>query len=125
LTAADILALKGEGPLSEPLPNPDEGFTEADLKAPQRGDAVRRVILKRLEEDRKKRPNGYLVCDLSPDEVRQLKALAAHLREGRFLTRIRKTFAAGELKDDLMLRPAGFGKARDESEYEERLPGSP
>lgn len=127
LTPGDIQALKGAAPLAETVPDPDEGFTEADTDSrnPTRRDAAQRAIKRKLEEYRKLRPGGYLVTDLSADEVRQLKELAEDLRAERFLTKIRKTLTADEIKGDLIFRPAQVGKTPDVTEYEERLPGSP
>jgi hypothetical protein len=54
-----------------------------------------------------------------------LKVLAGHLKEGRFLTKFRKTFTKSEMEDDLLIVPAKLGNAEDHSEYEEILPTSP
>jgi hypothetical protein len=54
-----------------------------------------------------------------------LKVLAGHLKEGRFLTKFRKTFTKPEMEDDLLIVPAKLGSAEDHSEYEEILPTSP
>src|SRR4030095_1688470 len=40
LTAEDIRVLKGEAPYCEKVPNVDEGFTQADMKDPQRSQAI-------------------------------------------------------------------------------------
>jgi glycyl-tRNA synthetase beta subunit len=36
-------------------------------------------------------------------DVKQLKILAGHLKEGQFVTKFRKTFTKGEMNDDLLL----------------------
>jgi hypothetical protein len=54
-----------------------------------------------------------------------LKLLAGHLKEGQFLTKLRKTFTKGEMNDDLLIVPARLGQAEDNSEYQEILPTSP
>ena len=59
------------------------------------------------------------------DDVRGLHLLVGHLKEGQFLTKLRKTFTKGEMDDDLLIIPATLGKAEDKSEYEESLPTSP
>jgi hypothetical protein len=125
LTADDIKVLKGEAPYSEKVPDPDEGFTEADVKDPKKAEAVYKVIRMRLEKSQKERPGGYLVREAPEAEVKQLKFLAGHLREGQFVTKFRKTFTKAEMDDDLLIVPAKWGNAEDSSEYEEILPTSP
>jgi hypothetical protein len=125
LAAEDVAVLKGEAAYSERVPNVDEGFTQADVNDPNKGAAVVKVIQKRLEKCRTERPGDYLVRAAPPGDVRQLKVLLGHLKEGQFLTKIRKTFTPGEMDDDLRIVPARLGDARDRSEYEEVLPTSP
>jgi hypothetical protein len=125
LTADDIKVLKGQTGYSEKVPDPDEGFTQADTKDPQKAEAVYKVIRERLEKYQKERPGGYLVREAPADDVKQLKVLAGHLKEGQFLTKFRKTFTRGEMDDDLLIVPAKLGKAEDHSEYDEILPTSP
>jgi len=55
----------------------------------------------------------------------ELKILKGHLKSGQFVTKVRKSFAKGEMDDDLHLVPAKVGDAEDKSEYEEVLPTSP
>src|SRR5205807_216597 len=100
LTGADVQAVKGEAPLVEAVPDPDEGFTEADTdrRNPIRRDATLRAIRRKVDDFRKQRPAGYLVTDLPADEARQLKELAEFLRAERFLTKVRKAFTADEVK---------------------------
>src|SRR3989442_2479895 len=59
LTAEDIKLLKGEAPYSEKIPDPDEGFTAADVKDPKKAQAIYKVIRERLAKSRKERPGGY------------------------------------------------------------------
>ena len=59
------------------------------------------------------------------EDVKNLKLLLGHLKEGQFLTKFRKTFAKDEMNDDLLIVPAKIGDAVDVSEYEEILPTSP
>jgi hypothetical protein len=125
LTAADIKLLKGDAAYSEKLPDVDEGFTQADLKDPKKAEAIYKVIRERLAKSHKERPGGYLVREAPTDDVRGLKILAGHLKEGQFVTKFRKTFTKGEMEDDLLIVPAQLGKAEDHSEYEEILPTSP
>src|SRR5262245_53179159 len=44
LTAADVKVLTGAAPYSEKVPDPDEGFTEADTKDAKKAEAVHKVI---------------------------------------------------------------------------------
>ncbi len=125
LTADDIKVLRGEAPYSEKVPDPDEGFTEADLKDAQKAQAIFKVIRARLEKARQERRFGYLVREAPADDIRQLQQLAGHLRDGLFITKFRKIFCRDEMNDDLLFVPARHGQSQDTSEYEEILPTSP
>jgi hypothetical protein len=125
LTADDAKVLKGVEPYSDKVPDPDEGFTQADVKDPQKAEAVYKVIRERLAKSQKEHPGGYLVREAPADDVKQLQVLAGHLKEGRFVTKFRKNFTRDEMADDLLIVPAKLGNATDESEYEEILPTSP
>jgi len=125
LTAEDLKLLKGQAPYGEKLPDVDEGFTQADVKDPQKAQAVFKVIQQRLARAQKERPLGYLVREAPADDVRQLQLLAGHLQAGQFITKFRKTFLRDEMNDDLLLVPARQGQSEDHSEYEEILPTSP
>jgi hypothetical protein len=125
LTAKDIAVLKGEGGYSEKVPDVDEGFTQADVKDPEKREAVFKVIRGRLEKARQERPYGYLVRHAPADDVRSLQQLAGHVREGSFITKFRKIFLRGEMNEDLDIVPARYGDTEDSSEYEELLPVSP
>jgi hypothetical protein len=117
--------LKGDTPYSEKVPNVDEGFSAADVKDPKKAEAVYKVIRERLAKYRKERPGGYLVREAPKADIKQLKLLAGHLKEGQFLTKLRKTFTKGEMNDDLLIVLAKLGQAEDSSEYQEILPSSP
>ncbi|MCS6851345.1 MAG: DUF2330 domain-containing protein [Gemmataceae bacterium] len=125
LTSDDIKLLKGEAPFSETLPDPDQGFTEADIRDPKKAEAVFKVINERLEKYMKERPAGYLVRSAPEADIKQLKLLLGHLQEGQFVTKFRKIFTKDEMNDDLLIVPAKIGNAEDWSEYEEILPTSP
>jgi hypothetical protein len=125
LTADDVKLLKGQAAYSEKLPNPDEGYTEADVKDPKKAEEVFKVIRERLDKYRKDRPGGYLVREAPDKDVQGLKILSGHLKEKQFVTKIRKTFTKDEMEDDLLLVAAKLGQAEDHSEYEEVLPTSP
>jgi hypothetical protein len=125
LTAADINLLKGQAAYGEKLPDPDEGFTSDDLKNEKKREEVYKTIRERLEKYQKDRPGGYLVREAPEKDVKELKLLLGHLKEGQFVTKFRKTFTRGEMDDDLLIVPAKLGDAVDRSEYEETLPTSP
>ena len=125
LTAKDLAVLAGKAPFTDNLPDVDEGFTLADLRDAQKAEGVRKVIAKRREKYRLERPGGYLLREAPPGDVRQLRLLRGHLREGQFLTKIHKPFIRAEMDDDLTFVPAGLAKLRDRSEYEEVLPTAP
>jgi hypothetical protein len=125
LTAEDIKVLKGEAAYSEQLPDVDEGFTQADLKDSKKAEAIYKIVQQRLERSHKERPGGYLVRQAPADDLKALKILAGHLKEGQFVTKFRKTFTKGEMEDDLLIVPAKLDKAEDHSEYQEILPTSP
>jgi hypothetical protein len=125
LTDTDIKVVSGKAPYSEKVPDVDEGITQADLKDPQRAQAVTKVIQARLNKARQERPIGYLVREAPADDVRALQQLAGHVRAGLFITKFRKIFARDEMNDDLLIVPARYGDAEDDSEYEELLPVSP
>src|SRR5262249_26449006 len=100
-------------------------FTTADVQDPKKAEAIYKVIRERIEKARKERPGGYLVREAPADDLKQLKLLLGHLKEGQFVTKFRKTFTKGEMDDDLLMVPARLGQAEDKSEYEEILPTSP
>jgi hypothetical protein len=125
LSADDIKVLGGKAPYSEKVPDVDEGFTQADLKDATRSQAVVKVIQARLAKAHQERPIGYLVREAPADDVRALQQLAGHLQAGLFITKFRKIFARDEMNDDLLIVPARYNDAEDDSEYEELLPVSP
>jgi hypothetical protein len=125
LTAEDIKVVQGKAPYSEKVPDVDEGFTQADLKDPKRAQAVIKVIQARLQKAQQERPIGFLVRDVPQEDVRALQQLAGHLQAGLFITKFRKIFARDEMNDDLLIVPARYSDAEDDSEYEEILPTSP
>jgi hypothetical protein len=125
LSPDDIRVLKGDAPYSEKLPNVDEGYTQEDVNDSKKAPAMFKVIHERQEKYRKERPAGFLVREAPAEDVKQLKILVGHIREGQFLTKFRKIFTKAEMEDDLLIVPAKLGPAEDQSEYEEVLPTSP
>jgi len=125
LSAEDIKILRGEAPYGEKVPDVDEGFTQADLKDPQRAQAIFKVIQARLAKCQKERPIGYLVREAPAEDVRDLQKLLGHMQAGLFITKFRKIFARDEMNDDLLIVPTRYNDKEDVSEYEEILPSSP
>jgi hypothetical protein len=130
LTAEDIKLIKGDAAYSEKVPDVDKGFTRADIRDPEKAQAVYKIIRERLAKSRRDRPGGYLVRNAPAADVKNLGLLAGHLKQGQFLTKFRKTFTKGEMSDDLLIVPAKLDiqkgrQAVDSSEYEEILPTSP
>ncbi len=125
LTPEDIQVLQGKIAFGEKLPDPDEGFSEKDLKDSKKAAEVFKAITERLAKYREQRPGGYLVREAPADELKQMKLLAGHVKEGQFVTKFRKSFTKDEMNDDLLIVPAKIGSAEDRSEYEEILPTSP
>lgn len=121
----DIRLLKGEAAFGEKLPDPDEGFSEKDLKDDKRREEVFKTIHERLNQFRKDRPGGYLVREAPEADVKALRNLLGHLQEGQFLTKFRRSFVKSEMSDDLLIVPAAFNGLPDVSEYTEVLPTSP
>src|SRR5436190_8754125 len=119
LSKDDVGVLAGKAPYSEKVPDVDEGFSRADLKDPQRAEAIYKVIRARLAKAQKERPIGYLVREAPADDVRNLQQLAGHLTEDWFITKFRKIFARDEMNDDLLIVPARYNDLNDNSEYEE------
>src|SRR5205807_361342 len=125
LTENDIKILTGKAPYTERVPDVDAGFTPNDLKNPARSQAVMKAIQARLKKAQQDRPLGYLVREAPQEDVRALQQLSGHLQAGLFITKFRKTFARNEMNDDLVIVPARYDDAIDDSEYEQLLPVSP
>ena len=125
LSQDDIGITTGKHPYSEKVPDPDEGFTLADAKEQERARAIAKVIRARLLKSMQERPFGYLVRHVPAEDVKDLQQLAGYLTEGWFITKFRKIFARDEMNDDLLIMPARYNGAEDNSEYEEILPTSP
>jgi serine/threonine protein kinase len=125
VVAKDSLVLKSELPFGEKLPDPDAGFTQADVRDPKKAEAVYKVIRERLAKYQKERPGGYLLREAPEADLKQMKIMVGHLKEGQFITKFRKIFTKSEMDDDLLIMQAKLGNAEDRSEYEEILPTSP
>ncbi|MGE0529259.1 MAG: hypothetical protein AB7P49_19550, partial [Bdellovibrionales bacterium] len=125
LSEEDIKILTGQSAYGEKLPNVDEGFSRADLKDPQRREAIFKIIRERLAKATQSHPNGYLVREVPEEDIKGLRNLAGHLQAGLFITKFRKTFTRDEMNDDLLIVPARMGEEEDSSEYTQQLPVSP
>lgn len=60
-----------------------------------------------------------------PQAVTQLKVLRGHLKQGQWVTKLRKVFRKGEMTQDIELVPATLAGKKDEMEYVYILPTSP
>jgi hypothetical protein len=125
LAKSDVQMLRGDAAYSEKVPDPDEGFTQADVNDPARREAIFKVIQARLNKARQERPLGYLVREAPKEDVNALAQLAGLIQEGKFVTKFRKIFLKDEMNEDLVIIPARYNDAEDKSEYEEFLPVSP
>ncbi len=121
LTADDIKILSGDMPYSETAPDPDFGFTQPDLRDPQRATAIFKVIQARLQKAQKDRPRGYLVREASAEDLKSLSILKGHLQAGQVLTKFHRTFTRGEMNEDLVMVQAKAGDVEDRSEHDEML----
>jgi hypothetical protein len=59
------------------------------------------------------------------EDVDKLKLLKGHVKQGQFVTKLRKVFRKDELTDDLLFRRARVGDKDDNLEYVSILPTSP
>jgi len=90
-----------------------------------RANGIGKAINSRLAKAYQDRPNGYLVRHVPEADVKNLSQLTGHLQENLFITKFRKIFARDEMNDDLLIVPARYQRAEDNSEYQEMLPTSP
>src|SRR5260370_38837155 len=97
--AEDARVRAGRGSYGEKLHDPDEGFTPADVKDPQKAEAVYKVIRERLDKYRKERPGGYLVREAPAADLKQLNILAGHPKGRQLVTKFRKNFTNAEIDD--------------------------
>ena len=93
LSADDVKVLKGQAAYSEKVPDPDEGFTEADLKDSKKAEAVYKVIRARLAKSQKERPGGYLVREAPADEIKLDAVFVTDLGRRTTATIVRHTVA--------------------------------
>jgi hypothetical protein len=59
------------------------------------------------------------------EDVEKLKLLKGHVKQGQFVTKLRKAFAKGEMAEDLEFVRAKVGDKGDDIEYTSILPTSP
>jgi len=59
------------------------------------------------------------------EDVEKLKLLKGHLRQGKFVTKMRKVFRKDEMAHDLEFVPAAVAGKADDVEYFSILPTSP
>ena len=63
--------------------------------------------------------------DAPPEDVEKLKVLKGHLKQGQFVTKIRKAFKKDEMGEDLEFVRAKVAGRDDDMEYVSILPTSP
>jgi Uncharacterized protein conserved in bacteria (DUF2330) len=63
--------------------------------------------------------------EADPEAIKQLNLLRGHIREGQWITKIRRIFRRGEMAQDLEFVRARLGGAPDDMEYVYILPTSP
>jgi hypothetical protein len=63
--------------------------------------------------------------DAPAEEAAKMRILQGHVREGQYITKIRKVFKPSEMSDDLAFHRAGFNGRPDDIEYFSILPTSP
>jgi hypothetical protein len=63
--------------------------------------------------------------EADPEAIKQLKLLRGHIRQGQWITKIRRVFRRGEMGQDLEFVRARLGGTPDDMEYADILPTSP
>jgi hypothetical protein len=121
ITAADVQVITGDRPFSETVPDPDDGFTQADMRDPQRSVAIQKIIQARLNKYQKEQPRGYLTRTAKKEDLKTLPILKGHVQPDQYITKFRHTFTRAEMTDDLVLVQAKVGDTADTSESEEVL----
>jgi hypothetical protein len=119
----DVQILAGSRPFSDTVPDPDDGFTFADMRDPQRNVAIQKIIQHRLAKYNKDQPRGYLVRDAKKEDIKLLPILQGHVQANQYITKIRHVFARAEMNEDLVLVSAKVGGVDDVSDHEEVLRG--
>lgn len=121
VTEDDIGILSGTRPYSDKVPDPDDGFTHADMRDPQRSIAIQKIIQHRLAKSQKEQPRGYLVREGKKDDLATLSLLKGHVQANQYITKFRHVFSRAEMNDDLVMVEARVGDVADTSEHEEVL----
>jgi hypothetical protein len=123
LSNEDVQIIAGSRPFSDTVPDPDDGFTSADMRDPQRNVAIQKIIQHRLAKYQKDQPRGYLVRDAKKEDLKLLPILQGHVQPNQYLTKIRHVFARAQMNEDLVLIAAKVGNVDDVSDHEEVLRG--
>ena len=121
ISADDIQILAGTRPFTDKVPDPDDGFTQADLRDPQRAVAIHKIINARLVRYQKEAPRGYLVRDAKKEDLKTLPLLKGHVQPDQYITKFRHVFTRAEMNEDLVLTQAKVGDVADVSEHDEVL----
>jgi Uncharacterized protein conserved in bacteria (DUF2330) len=123
ITKEDIQILAGSRPFSDTCPDPDDGFTFADMRDQQRAVAIQKIIQHRLAKYQKDQPRGYLVRDAKKEDLKLLPLLQGHMQPDQYITKFRHVFTREEMNEDLVLAAAKVGGVDDVSDHEEVLRG--
>lgn len=121
LTDEDIQVVAGTRAFTEVVPDPDDGFTQADVRDQRMQQAVFKVIQQRMAKFQKDRPRGYLVRKASAEDLKTLPLLKGHLQAGMYLTKFQRSFNKNEMNEDLEMVEAKVANVADTSEHEEIL----
>ena len=121
ISADDIQILAGTRPFSDTVPDPDDGFTQADMRDVKRATAIHKIINARLAKYQKDQPRGYLVRDAKKEDLKLLPLLQGHVQPNQYITKFRHTFTRAEMNEDLVLAAAKIGGVADASEHDELL----
>ena len=121
ISAEDVQILAGTRVFSDTVPDPDDGFTAADMRDPQRAVAIQKIIAHRLAKYQKDQPRGYLVRDAKKEDIKLLTFLKGHVQPDQYITKIHHIFTRAEMAEDLVLTPAKVGEVADTSEHDEVL----
>ncbi len=123
ISKEDIQILAGSRPFSDTVPDPDDGFTIADMRDNQRALAIQKIIQHRLAKYQKDQPRGYLVRDAKKEDLKLLPLLQGHVQPNQYITKFRHVFTRDEMNDDLVMVAAKVGDVDDVSDHEEILRG--
>ena len=115
LTADDIKRPHAaRRPTARRCPTSTKASPQADVKDPQRAEAIYKVIRARLAKCAARNARSATSsAKRRPTTCKNLQQLAGHLQRGLFITKFRKIFARDEMNDDLSIVPGPLQRRRD------------